>query len=82
LVLKYKLQPVLVFIDAHILDKRTRLNRQLAPLKKVIPGTRRPTKLSIQDVFTIPKTTDTEPPLYNEIIFYALGHSKLKLTEH
>jgi hypothetical protein len=30
-----------------------------------------------------PKTTDTEPPLYNEIILiYTLGHSKLKLTEH
>ena len=28
------------------------------------------------------KTTDTEPPLYNKIIFYTLGHSKLKLTEH
>jgi hypothetical protein len=27
-------------------------------------------------------TTDTEPTLYNEIIFYTLGHSKLKLTEH
>jgi hypothetical protein len=27
-------------------------------------------------------TTDTEPPLYNEIIFYTLGHSTLKLTEH
>jgi hypothetical protein len=32
--------------------------------------------------FLKPKTTDTEPPLYNEIIFYTLGHSKLKLTEH
>jgi hypothetical protein len=28
------------------------------------------------------KTTDTEPTLYNKIIFYTLGHSKLKLTEH
>jgi hypothetical protein len=28
------------------------------------------------------RITDTEPPLYNEIIFYTLGHSTLKLTEH
>ena len=30
-----------------------------------------------------PKTTDTEPPLYNKIILiYTLGHLKIKLTEH
>jgi len=28
LVLEYKLHPALVFIDTHILDKRTRLNRE------------------------------------------------------
>jgi hypothetical protein len=31
-----------------------------------------------QLVFLKPKTTDTEPPLYNKIILiYTVGHSKL-----
>jgi hypothetical protein len=33
--LEYKLHPVLVFIDAHILDKRTRLNTNVVPTTRI-----------------------------------------------